>query len=111
MILFEKYNITNGKDELLNGLTKTFDDIDDLLEYLQEHKRYLLSNCKLDSYKIVIRNVWPYKEKQDLNKKMEERIKELEKKEKYERYAKIDDEFRELYLEYEDLGGKENEVN
>ena len=101
MILFEKYNITNGKNELLNGLTKTFDNIDDLLEYLQEHKKHLLSNYKLDSYKIVIRDVWPYKEKQNLNK-------QIEKKEKYEHYAKIDDEFRELYLEYESLGGKEN---
>lgn len=60
MILFEKYNITNGKNELLNGWTETFDNIDDLIDFLKEHKKHLLSNCKLDSYKIVIRNIWLY---------------------------------------------------
>jgi hypothetical protein len=29
VILFEKYNITNGKNELLNGWTETFDNIDE----------------------------------------------------------------------------------
>lgn len=60
MILFEKYNITNGKNELLNGFTQTFNSVDDLLLFLQEHKGHLLSNYRLDSYKIVIRDVWPY---------------------------------------------------
>lgn len=60
MILFEKYNITNGKNEILNGFTQTFNSVDDLLLFLQEHKRHLLSNYRLDSYKIVIRDVWPY---------------------------------------------------
>lgn len=60
MILFEKYNITNGKNEILNGFTQTFNSVDDLLLFLQEHKEHLLSNYRLDSYKIVIRDVWPY---------------------------------------------------
>lgn len=65
MILFEKYNITNGKNELLNGWTETFDNIDDLIDFLKEHKKYLLSNSKLDSYKIVIRNIWLYQKGSD----------------------------------------------
>lgn len=60
MILLEKYNITNGKNEILNAWTKTFNNIDDLLEYLTKRKDHLLSGCKLDSYKIVIRDVWTY---------------------------------------------------
>lgn len=56
MILLEKYNITNGKNELLNGWTTLFNDIDELLDFLQKHKKYLLGG-KLDQYKLVIRNV------------------------------------------------------
>lgn len=56
MILLEKYNITNGKNELLNGWTTLFNDIDELLDFLQKHKKHLLGG-KLDQYKLVIRNV------------------------------------------------------
>ena len=61
MILIEKYNITNGKNEILNACTHLFNNVDELIEYLEKHKKYLLSDCKLDSYKIVIRDVWNYK--------------------------------------------------
>lgn len=56
MILLEKYNITNGKNELLNGWTTLFNDIDEFLNFLQEHKKYLLGG-KLDQFKLVIRDV------------------------------------------------------
>lgn len=56
MILLEKYNITDGKDELLNGWTTMFNNVDELLEFLQKHKNHLLGG-KLDQYKLVIRNV------------------------------------------------------
>ena len=61
MILFEKYITTNGKNEVLNAWTKLFDNIDELIEYLGKHKEHLLSSGRLDSYKIVIRDVWTYK--------------------------------------------------
>ena len=65
MILLEKYLITNGKNELLNGWTETFDNVDDLIDFLKKHKEHLLSNNRLDSYKIVLRNIWFYQKGSD----------------------------------------------
>lgn len=56
MILLEKYDITNGKNELLNAWTTLFNNIDELLDFLQKHKEYLLGG-NLDQYELVIRNV------------------------------------------------------
>ena len=56
MILLEKYDITDGKNELLNGWTTLFNDIDELLNFLKEHKKYVLGG-KYDQYKLVIRDV------------------------------------------------------
>ena len=47
----------------------------------------------------------------ELQEKMESKFAEIDKKKKFEYYAQIDDDFRELYLEYEDLGGKGNEID
>lgn len=38
---------------------------------------------------------------------MESKFAEIDKQKKFEYYAQIDDGFRELYLEYEDLNKKE----
>ena len=46
---------------------------------------------------------------EELKNEMESKFAEIDKKKKFEYYAQIDDDFRELYLEYEDLGGKVNE--
>ena len=46
---------------------------------------------------------------EELKDEMESKFAEIDKKKKFEYYAQIDDDFRELYLEYEDLGGKVNE--
>ena len=51
------------------------------------------------------------KRMEELQKKMESKFAEIDKKKKFEYYAQIDDDFRELYLEYEDLGGKGNETD
>ena len=48
---------------------------------------------------------------EELKDEMESKFAEIDKKKKFEYYAQIDDDFRELYLEYENLGGKGNEVN
>ena len=48
---------------------------------------------------------------EELKNEMESKFAEIDKKKKFEYYAQIDDDFRELYLEYEDLGGKGNEIN
>ena len=46
---------------------------------------------------------------EELKDEMESKFAEIDKKKKFEYYAQIDDDYRELYLEYEDLGGKVNE--
>ena len=56
MILLEKYNITNGRNELLDGWTTLFNNVDELIEFLQKNKKHLLGG-KLDQYKLVIRNI------------------------------------------------------
>ena len=48
---------------------------------------------------------------EELKDEMESKFAEIDKKKKFEYYAQIDDDFRELYLEYENLGGKGNEIN
>lgn len=42
---------------------------------------------------------------EELKLEMEHKFAEIDKKKKFEYYAEIDDDFRELYLEYEELGG------
>ena len=44
---------------------------------------------------------------EELRAEMERRFAEIDKKKKFEYYAEIDDDFRDLYLEYEDLNKKE----
>ena len=56
MILIEKYDITNGKNELLNSWTTLFNNLDELINFLKENKEYLLGG-KLNQYKLVIRDV------------------------------------------------------
>lgn len=42
---------------------------------------------------------------EELRVEMERKFSEIDKKKKFEYYAEIDEDFRELYLEYEELGG------
>lgn len=42
---------------------------------------------------------------EELKNEMESKFAEIDKKKKFEYYAQIDDDFRKLYLEYENLGG------
>lgn len=42
----------------------------------------------------------------ELSLEMEEKFAEIDKRKKFEYYAQIDDDFKELYLEYTQLGGK-----
>lgn len=46
---------------------------------------------------------------EELRNEMESKFAEIDKKKKFEYYAQIDDDFRELYLEYEKLGDENNE--
>lgn len=43
---------------------------------------------------------------EELSLEMEEKFAEIDKRKKFEYYAQIDDDFKELYLEYTQLGGK-----
>lgn len=52
-IIFEKYCIENNKNELLNAWTKVFNNLDEVINYINENKNYVLSK----GYKIVIRSV------------------------------------------------------
>lgn len=74
-------------------------------------ERFDIENCE---YK-YIQNVdvskwWKEIEKKErikeLKEEMESRFAEIDKQKKFEYYAQIDDGFRELYLEYEDLNKK-----
>ncbi len=56
MILLEKYNITKGKNELLTGWTTLFKDVDELLDFLNKKRKYILGGY-LDRYELVIRDV------------------------------------------------------
>ena len=47
------------------------------------------------------------KRMEELRREMESKFAEIGKQKKFEYYAQIDDDFRELYLEYEDLNKKE----
>ena len=42
----------------------------------------------------------------ELSLEMEEKFAEIDKRKKFEYYAQIDDDFKELYLEYTQLRGK-----
>lgn len=44
---------------------------------------------------------------EELSLEMEEKFAEIDKRKKFEYYAQIDDDFKELYLEYTQLGGKD----
>lgn len=56
-------------------------------------------------------NIERKKRIEELRNEMESKFAEINKQKKFEYYAQIDDDFRELYLEYEDLGGKGNEID
>lgn len=65
MILLEKYNITNGKNELLTGWTKVFNCSEDVVSFLKSREQCLFGG-KLDKFQIVIRNIGePYKKDSD----------------------------------------------
>lgn len=66
----------------------------DCMEY-----RYL-KNIDLSEW---IEEIDRQKRREELEREMQSRFAELDKKKKYEYYAEFDDSFRELYLEYEGL--------
>lgn len=69
----------------------------DLIEY-----KYI-QNIDLSNWIAKIKRRERLKE---LSLEMEEKFAEIDKRKKFEYYAQIDDEFKELYLEYIQLGGK-----
>lgn len=74
--------------------------------------RFDLENCEYEYIQHVDVSKWwneiQRKERiKELQQEMEEKFSEIDKKKKFEYYAQIDDDFRDLYLEYEDLNKKE----
>ena len=74
--------------------------------------RFDLENCEYEYIQHVDVSKWwdeiQRKERiEELKREMESKFVEIDKQKKFEYYAQIDDGFRELYLEYEDLNKKE----
>ncbi len=63
-ILFEKYDIENNKNKLLEDWSKVFDNIDDLFEFLEKNKYALVGEGYIGKFKIVIKDIEVY-EKND----------------------------------------------
>jgi hypothetical protein len=82
--------------------------IDDITDNLDE---YDISTCEYYYLKDINLNDWVAeidrkKRMEELRREMESKFAEIDKQKKFEYYAQIDDDFRELYLEYEDLNKK-----
>ena len=82
-------------------------EFDDLKKYEDYEYRYL-KDINLDDW---VAEIDRKKRMEELRREMESKFAEIDKQKKFEYYAQIDDDFRELYLEYEDLGGKGNEID
>ena len=82
-------------------------EFDDLKKYEDYEYRYL-KDINLDDW---VAEIDRKKRMEELRREMESKFAEIDKQKKFEYYAQIDDGFRELYLEYEDLGGKGNEID
>ena len=69
---------------------------------------FYVKKIDLDNWDKKIRDK---KRKEELKIEMEKKFAEIDKRKKYEYYAQIDDDFRDMYLEYSSLGGVEDEEN
>lgn len=80
---------------------QVIEEIEDLRLYLSKEYKFL-KNIDLSEWVDEIKR----KERvAELEAKMENRFEDIDRKKRYEYYAELDDRFRELYLEYERLGG------
>ena len=77
-------------------------EFDDLKKYEDYEYRYL-KDINLDDW---VAEIDRKKRMEELRREMESKFAEIDKQKKFEYYAQIDDDFRELYLEYEDLNKK-----
>ncbi len=77
-------------------------EFDDTKKYENYEYRYL-KDINLDDWVAEINRK---KRIEELKCEMESKFAEIDKQKKFEYYAQIDDDFRELYLEYEDLNKK-----
>lgn len=78
-------------------------EFDDTKKYENYEYRYL-KDINLDDW---VAEINKKKRIEELKCEMENKFAEIDKQKKFEYYAQIDDDFRELYLEYEDLNKKE----
>ena len=69
---------------------------------------FYVKKIDLDNWDKKIRDK---KRKEELKIEMEKKFAEIDKRKKYEYYAQIDDDFRDMYLEYSSSGGVEDEEN
>ena len=73
-------------------------------EYNLDYIEYkYLKNIDLSDW---IKDIERKERLKELSLEMEEKFAEIDKRKKFEYYAQIDDDFKELYLEYTQLGGK-----
>lgn len=82
--------------------------IEDITDNLDEYdistcEYYYLKDINLDDW---VAEIDRKKRMEELRREMESKFAEIDKQKKFEYYAQIDDDFRELYLEYEDLNKK-----
>lgn len=90
----------------IGRIAEEFDiEFDDFKKYEDYEYRYL-KDINLNDW---VAEVDRKKRMEELRCEMESKFAEIDKQKKFEYYAQIDDDFRELYLEYEDLNKKEVE--
>ncbi len=74
-------------------------EFDNLKKYEDYEYRYL-KDINLDDW---VAEIDRKKRIEELRREMESKFAEIDKQKKFEYYAQIDDDFRDLYLEYEEL--------
>lgn len=80
---------------------RIYEDITDEYEKIERTAEYFyIQDIDLSSW---IKKYDDKKRKEELINKMEKKFAEIDKRKKYEYYAQIDDDFRDMYLEYSEL--------
>ena len=88
----------------IGRVVEEFDDIEFTKNNYEDYEYRYLKDINLDDW---IAEVDRKKRMEELRYEMESKFAEIDKQKKFEYYAQIDDDFRDLYLEYEELNKKE----
>lgn len=88
----------------IGRVVEEFEDIEFTRNNYEDYEYRYLKDINLDDW---IAEVDRKKRMEELRYEMESKFAEIDKQKKFEYYAQIDDDFRDLYLEYEELNKKE----